>query len=275
MTRWSLGSRRRLVVLVALSLVLCIAAPDRRASADPDHTEAAASSDEAVATDPMSPENLAATLGADWYKSTDVAITATMDESGYHLLVGRGSEGFAWRDLATIQPGAIGEVAWTGYHCITGSGRFVVAVVAPSTAANRPVLRDIGAFAYVVSVDTGDVRNLAGAVSLKYHNPGCGIDDTAVVTRSLGRDQASTELLVADLKKASITRSFEVPDQLTSAVPVAKRRTDSPYGSGQRSKTTRRAKAAVTTAVTASAARTAAQARRVRHGGRLHTARPV
>lgn len=175
------------------------------------------------APDPMSPEVLAAELGPDWYSSGDVAFKAEMDEDGYHLFKAREDEGFAWRHMATIQPNRIGEVAWTGYYCVSGTGRHLVAVVAPAIAANRPVLRDRGGFAYDVDTSTGVVRPIVGAVALKYHSPGCGVDDRAVLSRGLGFDQEATELLSVDLASAKVDRVIRVAGQVTSAVPIGRR----------------------------------------------------
>ena len=150
-----------------------------------------------------------------------MAFTAVADEQGYHLYKAREDEGFAWRPLATIQPGGASEVAWTGYHCASGTGRHLAVVVAPVTAANRPALRDRGGLAYTVDTTTGAVRPLVAGVALKYHTPGCGVGDRAVFGRNLGSDQAVTQLVSVDLAGATVDRVDTVEGQVTSAVPVA------------------------------------------------------
>jgi hypothetical protein len=151
---------------------------------------------------------------------SDRAVWARGDEDGYHVFAAKETEQWAWRPIATIQPRGRADEPWIGYHCVTGSGRYVVATVAPRSAANSPVARDRGAAAYVVDLDTNDVRPLAAGVALKYHSPGCGRRDTVALTRNLGRDQARTEVLLASARSARITRTWSVRGQLTSAVPA-------------------------------------------------------
>src|SRR5256885_8629009 len=158
-------------------------------------------------------------LGEGWWKSTDRVVEARADSGGYHLSVAFGADAFAWQPLATIRPAGFDTGTWTGYSCLTGSGNHVVAVVAPGYFANSPVLRDRGAFAYVVDVPSGQVRPLVGGVALKYHTPRCGAGDDAVLTRNPGFDQQSTQLLQVDAGQARVTRTVTVGAQLTSAVP--------------------------------------------------------
>jgi hypothetical protein len=94
----------------------------------------------------------------DWRKSADRALETNSDQDGYHLSVADGGTAFAWRALATIRPAGFDTGSWTGYSCMTGSGDYVVSVVAPASFANSPVLRDRGAFAYVSDVATGAVH---------------------------------------------------------------------------------------------------------------------
>jgi hypothetical protein len=110
---------------------------------------------------------------------------------------------------------------WTGYACVTGSGLYAIATYAPTWFANDTALRDRGAFAAVVNLDDGTVRQLADRVSLKYHTPGCGLKNDAVLTRNLGDDQQSTEILVVDAVTASVTARMSTEGQLTSVVPGA------------------------------------------------------
>ena len=50
------------------------------------------------------------------------------------------------------------------------------------------------------------MRPLANGLTLYYHSPGCGLEDTAVFTRYLGTDQARTELFRADLRTGATAR---------------------------------------------------------------------
>jgi hypothetical protein len=150
----------------------------------------------------------------------DLIVTARSSTDGYQLYAARADERWAWRPLASIQPAGNTAEPWIGYHCVTGDGRYVVAVVAPRHAANVPVLRDRGALAYVVRVRDGRVRPLVAGVALKYHDPGCGQSRRATLTRNLGSDQAATEVLVADLPAARVARRLRVRGQVTSVVPT-------------------------------------------------------
>lgn len=153
------------------------------------------------------------------FDSTDLLVAAQGGPTGYQLFTAREDEGWAWRPLANIQPGGGDSDDWIGYHCLTGDGRYVIAVIAPRHFANSPVLRDRGGLAYIVTVADGTVRPLARGVAIKYHTPGCGRTNDAVLTRNLGSDQESTEVLVVDSERAVVARSFLVRSQLTNAVP--------------------------------------------------------
>jgi hypothetical protein len=152
----------------------------------------------------------------------DVMVWAQGDASGFHLFTGVASERWAWRPLATLKPLETAGEPWIGYHCLTGDGRQVVATVAPRSAANSPTARDRGAFAYAVDVRTGKVRPLASGIALKYHTPGCGLGARATLSRSLGRDQARTQLLLVDARRGKVLRTATVRGQVTSAVPVGR-----------------------------------------------------
>ncbi|HEX2087145.1 MAG TPA: hypothetical protein VHF89_15800 [Solirubrobacteraceae bacterium] len=161
-----------------------------------------------------------------WAPEADAAedriVTGRPSPAGFQLFTAVAEERWAWRPLATIQPGGSSEDDWIGYHCTTGDGRHVVAVVAPRRFANRPLLRDRGAFAYAIEVRTGDVRPLIGGVALKYHTPGCGRGGRAALIRHLGTDQAATEVLVVDPSRARIVRRLRSRGQLTSALPAGR-----------------------------------------------------
>lgn len=155
-------------------------------------------------------------------RGDDVLVWAQGDAGGYHLFTGIATERWAWRPLATLRPlDAAGE-PWIGYHCLTGNGRQIVATIAPRGAANSALARDRGAFAYAIDVRTGRVRPLAAGVALKYHTPGCGLGSRATLSRSLGRDQARTQLLLVDTRRGKVLRTVTVRGQVTSAVPVGK-----------------------------------------------------
>jgi hypothetical protein len=161
-----------------------------------------------------------ATQAAPWWRSADVIVDGRASADGYQLFTARGAERWAWRPLTTIQPGGSDEEPWVGYHCLAGSGRYVLAVIAPRPFVNSPRLRDRGADAYVVDVRTGRTRPLIRGVALKYHNPGCGLGNTAVLSRNPGDDQRVTELLTVDLARGRIVARHRYARQLTGAVPT-------------------------------------------------------
>lgn len=157
-------------------------------------------------SDPL-PKVLRASLGPGWWTSRDVMLESSEDSSGYHLFLAKGSLAYAWQPLATLRPGGLDVAAWSGYSCLTGDGRYAVAVVAPSYYANNQMLRDRGAFAYVVDVRSGTVRPVVAGVALKYYSPGCGSGDVVTLTRNLGEDQGRTELISVNAVTATISHS--------------------------------------------------------------------
>ncbi|MGD0706224.1 MAG: RHS repeat-associated core domain-containing protein [Trebonia sp.] len=159
--------------------------------------------------------------GADGGTSADLAITGYGDASGYHLEVGRESSGFAWHEIAVLDPDGIDDSSWTGYQCVSGDGRFAAVSILPASAVNLESARDHGGFAYSVNLATGRVRPVATGVGLMYFSPGCGTGDDAVFSLYPGTGQTSTQLLTADLATGSVTSAVTVTGQLSSAVPTA------------------------------------------------------
>jgi RHS repeat-associated protein len=149
-------------------------------------------------------------------KSADVAVDGYGDAQGYHLELGRESAGFAWQEVALLQPAGF-DGPWTGYQCLSGDGKFAAVAILPASAVNTQPARDHGAFAYSVDLGSGAVRALAGGVGLKYYSPGCGTADSAVFTVAL---DGQTRLLTANLATGKIDADVTVPGQITSAVPA-------------------------------------------------------
>jgi hypothetical protein len=211
--------RRCLALLVAATLVItglvtagpAGAASGRRATGAP-----------AKVTPPQDrAAQLTAQLGDAWYRSSDFVISSVGDDKGMHYYIGRESEGFAWRPLATIAPTDVDASSWTGYSCTSGTDRYLLATIEPTLATNRPVMLDRGALAYTIDLRTGRVRPVAAGVAMYYHTPGCGIGDTGVLARYLGTDQERTEFLSVDLASGKITARRALAGQYTSAVPLA------------------------------------------------------
>ncbi|WP_165986718.1 SGNH/GDSL hydrolase family protein [Streptomyces sp. YIM 98790] len=160
-------------------------------------------------------------LGADWRSSTDRAWTTTGDAQGFHLLVADQRDGYTWRTAASLSEPGFEADSWIGNACVTGSGERAVVVYAPRTFTNRPDLFARGAFAAVVELGTGDVTKLDVQTTLAYFNPGCGVDDAAVLTQDGGDDLAGSRLFRLDTGSGRLADPVETAVQVTSAVPLA------------------------------------------------------
>jgi hypothetical protein len=183
-------------------------------------TRATASAPRPAANDRSA--SLDAQLGRGWYRGTDLVVATVGDAKGMHYYIGREAEGFAWRPLATISPAGVDAQSWTGYQCVSGTDRYLLATIEPTLATNRPVMLDRGALAYTIDLRTGRVRPVAAGVALYYHSPGCGTGDTGVLARYLGSDQERTELLTVTMATGKISARRSLPGQYTSAVPSGK-----------------------------------------------------
>jgi hypothetical protein len=148
-------------------------------------------------------------------------VTGIGDDEGFHIMVARESDGFAWSNLVTLDVPAVDTGLWTGYTCTTGDGRYAVAVYAPSSATNTPALDEAGAFASVIDLTTGKATPVAAGVQLAYHSPGCGTGDQAVLTRAIGVDEQKTQLLDVNTARGVVTSIKTVASQVTNAVPAA------------------------------------------------------
>ncbi|MFC4587109.1 carbohydrate-binding protein [Sphaerisporangium corydalis] len=167
-----------------------------------------------------------AALGAGWRKSSDVLVTGAGDATGFHLYVAREKDAYAWSTLATLRSSALDLGVWAGQVCVTGSGRYAVAVYAPAMAANKPSLRNGGGLAAVVDIATGTARTLATGVQLAYFNPACGPGDRVLLTRAIGADGRETDLLAGDAVSATVTGTRRIHAQLTTPAPAP----DGDYG---------------------------------------------
>ncbi|MEV7415422.1 RHS repeat-associated core domain-containing protein [Streptomyces sp. NPDC089919] len=158
--------------------------------------------------------------------AADVLVNGWGDSAGYHLAVGTGAGGYAWREVAVVRPGGIDDASWTGYQCVSGDGRFAALTVLPASAVNRAEARDHGAFAYSVDLENGAVRPVATGVAFKYHSPGCGLGTDATFVVNPGQNQRSTQVLSVALPTGRIRSTVTVQGQVTSVVPTP----DGPVG---------------------------------------------
>jgi hypothetical protein len=158
-------------------------------------------------------------LGAGWQTSADVAITGVGDTDGFHVEIAREKDAFRWSTLATLSGVNPNGGPWMGYTCLTGSGRYVVAVYLPLSESNRQQALQAGAIAAVVDTGTGASRQIASDVALSYFSPACGAGDTVLLSRSIGRDEEQTDLLRVDAATARVTSTVRVGRQVTNMVP--------------------------------------------------------
>ena len=152
--------------------------------------------------------------------SGDEVITASADTGGYHLFAASSGGGWRWQPLATLQPGGYRGEQWIGAQCLTGDGRYVVAVAAPWSAQNSAAGMAAGGIAYVIDAHTGQTRPLAAGVAVTYFNPGCGVGDSATLT-SYTADESHTRILLADLSSGAVHALPLISGELTSAVPAS------------------------------------------------------
>lgn len=95
-----------------------------------------------------------------WAEGSDVIVTSEASSSGFRIFVGKEQEKYAFRGLATLQPGGDDQDEWIGHQCLTGNGRHVLAVVTQRHLINDPEVRDRGGLAYSIDVKTGRVAAL-------------------------------------------------------------------------------------------------------------------
>ncbi|WP_143658184.1 hypothetical protein [Embleya scabrispora] len=152
--------------------------------------------------------------------SRDRAWTTTGDADGFHVMVADARDGYGWRTAASLSEPGFDSDTWIGNACVTGSGERAVVVYAPRTFTNKPRLMARGGFTAVVDLASGQVTKLDLQASLSYYNPGCGVDESAVLTQSPGEDKTSTRLVRVDAVTGALAPAVETKGQVTSAVPV-------------------------------------------------------
>lgn len=160
------------------------------------------------------------TLGSGWQHAGDLAWTTSGDADGLHVLVARADDGYVWRTAATLSEPGFDTDSWIGNACVTASGKRAVVVYAPRTYTNNEQLTERGGFTAAVDLESGAVTKIPTRSSLAYYSPGCGPDESAVVTQEGGDALAKTRLVRVDASDGTTSKPIEVPGQLTSAVPA-------------------------------------------------------
>ncbi len=224
--------RKRATQVVSIGLMVCVSSTAVAYAEPPPHkpieTQSAHEEPQRVqesvqrspGQDSVPVKDRASVLGKAWKSSKDRAWTTSGDVSGFHVLVADAASGYAWRTAATLSEPGFDADSWIGNACVTGSGTRAVVVYAPRTFTNKPELMARGAFTAVVDLISGDVTKLQLQVSLSYYNPGCGADESAVLTQGGGEDKGATRLVRVDAVTASLAEPIELKGQVTSAVPV-------------------------------------------------------
>ncbi|MEV0626367.1 SGNH/GDSL hydrolase family protein [Nonomuraea wenchangensis] len=212
--------KRTSTVLLSVSLLLAaISVPDNGSTAAAEAAPATAAPPSAP--DAVDPAQRDRVLSKDWRTSKDVAVTATGDADGFHVLAARSSDGYAWQTIATLSEPGMDTDQWVGNACLTSSGSKVLAVYAPRHFTNRAHLFSRGAFAAIINVATGAVTKLKDQVSLAYYNPGCGAGDQVALTQGTTDDHMSTRLFTVDADSGKPGSPVVVQSQVTSAIAVA------------------------------------------------------
>lgn len=175
---------------------------------------------EATQPSSIAPADRGNVLGKDWKKSDDRAWSTSGDADGFHVMVADENEGYTWRTVTTLREPGFDADQWIGNACVTGSGERAVVVYAPRTFTNKSQLMARGGFAAIVDLKSGKTTKLDTQVSLSYYNPGCGVDETAILTQSPGEDKQATRLYRLDTTTGELSKPIEVAGQFTSAVPV-------------------------------------------------------
>lgn len=150
----------------------------------------------------------------------DLIATGDGDTAGYHMYVAAASGQWRWQPIVTVDPAGYMDDTWIGQQCTTADGKYVVVVVAPRTALNNPTVSDRGGMAYAIDINQRSARPIVGGVALLYYSPSCGLGDTAVLTRYLGSDEATTQLLRVDAATATVTQTVTAVGEYSSGVPV-------------------------------------------------------
>jgi hypothetical protein len=152
----------------------------------------------------------------------DEVVDGRGDSGGWHIYAASSADGWSWRPLATLDPFGLdpGGERWIGRQCLTGDGKYVVAVVAPWSANNSPAGLDHGGVAYVVNARTGAVHPLVSGVSLYYFTPSCGPGSSVALTAFTARDERRTTLVLADAAAASVRTVLKLHGQFADAVPA-------------------------------------------------------
>ncbi|MGH1556492.1 hypothetical protein ACRAWF_46315 [Streptomyces sp. L7] len=154
----------------------------------------------------------------------DVIVSGYGDSTGYHLAVGTGAGGYAWREVAVVRPGDIDDSSWTGYQCVSGDGRYIAVTVLrrqDGVSGHQVAARDTVRSRTPWTCGTGTVRPVAEGVGLRStHSPGCGpsTPHRGVLTVNPGDNEHwRTRVLSVDLRSAKVTLPRSLGGMASSA----------------------------------------------------------
>ena len=131
-----------------------------------------------------------------------------------HVFISRMSEGYEWREVASLGVSALETDRWIGNACLTSDEHSLAVVYAPRTFTNDEALFAGGAFAALIDVESGEVTPLSGGYTLSYSNPGCGIDDNVVLSQFT--PDGSTHIIEFSAQTPEQRDTFTVPQMVTS-----------------------------------------------------------
>ncbi|MFB6553249.1 SGNH/GDSL hydrolase family protein [Streptomyces sp. NPDC056405] len=203
---------------ILTGLIQAVAVAD---SADPKPTPTAGGDNAPAETSAVPGRQRAQILGEGWKNSTDRVWTTSSDAQGFHILTADKRDGYAWKTAASLSEPGFDADAWIGNACVTASGKRAVAVYAPRTFTNKPELMTRGAFTAVVDLTDGRVTKLPVHSSLAYFSPGCGRNETAVLSQFTddSAPERKTRLITVDAQSGTPAKPLTLDGQLTSAIP--------------------------------------------------------
>ncbi|MFE4470424.1 hypothetical protein ACFRFH_16560 [Leifsonia sp. NPDC056824] len=217
-------ARKWLPVAVALAIVGTILSPsagnaqgeDEGSTQVPEGAAHSLGETTPDVVDPVVPEDARASdLGKDWTASEDRMVSATGSALGYSILVAEAAHGYDWKNLVTLSSPGVETDRWVGNMCLTADGSKAAVVYAPRAATNDTGQMLQGAFGAIVDTTTGDVTDLGRKYTLAYFNPGCGTNNTIVMTAF--SEAGGTRLMPFDATTGTAGAEITLDRHITSA----------------------------------------------------------
>lgn len=122
--------------------------------------------------------------------------------------------------IASLHVQGMESSMWSGWTCVTGSGRYLGAVFGPVELLSDERLRNAGAFAAVVDLANRSAVMVPERVAYKHHAVGCGPTDEISLLRHVGDQEVDASQLISVDVTGHVTGTHEVAAHLTSPAPV-------------------------------------------------------